>query len=140
MQSPPVPTSIFVYGTLKQGGARCGLWPHPAQRIAPSRTRGQLYDLGPYPALLPGDDWVLGERWQIAPEHVARTLQVLDDVEGHADQPDDLYVRGVVTCVDLDGTEVKAHTYLLAQTRLLDTARRILPDSRGECRWPSPAS
>ena len=52
------PILVFVYGTLKRGEARARLWPRKPQAVEPATVRGTLYDLGDYPALVPGDDTV----------------------------------------------------------------------------------
>ena len=128
--------SVFVYGTLKRHGARHHLWPYPPVRIVPARVRGTLYDMGPFPALsLSGTDWVGGERWEIAPEDLAETLRMLDDVEGYANRPDDLYRRCIVDCHDEDGTVHSVYTYQFAQLERLLTARRIPPNESGLCSW-----
>lgn len=73
---------IFVYGTLKQNQSRGRMWPIEPQKIQPAWTAGRLYDLGPYPALTAGDDRVLGEVWTFPIEDLARTFEVLDEIEG----------------------------------------------------------
>lgn len=127
--------SIFVYGTLQTTGCRAKAWPHPPLRIAPARVRGQLFDLGPYPALRPGSDWITGERWEFSPDTIDETLQVLDAIEGFAQGDDDLYRREAVPCWDHDDTQQVAFTYFYAQS--LDTAHatRIHPDASDLCRW-----
>jgi gamma-glutamylcyclotransferase (GGCT)/AIG2-like uncharacterized protein YtfP len=133
------PHAIFVYGTLRRGGEREGCWPHAPLCVRSAKLRGALYDLGPYPALLPGDDWVRGELWEIADADWDHTLQVLDDVEGHAQQPDDLYVRQLASCVDDDGVTHAAYVYVYADRRALTETRRIRPDADGACCWtPGP--
>ncbi|MEZ6089069.1 MAG: gamma-glutamylcyclotransferase family protein [Pirellulaceae bacterium] len=80
---------IFVYGTLKRGECRQACWPRPPLRVDNAFVRGLLYDLGPYPALVPGDDWVMGEVWTIAAADRTSTLAVLDEIEGY--DPDGKY-------------------------------------------------
>jgi gamma-glutamylcyclotransferase (GGCT)/AIG2-like uncharacterized protein YtfP len=132
---------IFVYGTLKTGQLREDCWPHSPLEIEPATVLGQLYDLGSYPALLPGDDVVEGEAWRLAESEMPDTLRVLDEIEGYHDSPQDLYKRVTIEC-DLigdshEGSEscVKAYTYHFSTT--LDAAHRILPGDDGRCRWPS---
>jgi gamma-glutamylcyclotransferase (GGCT)/AIG2-like uncharacterized protein YtfP len=134
---PEEPHAIFVYGTLQRGGEREGCWPRAPLRIAPARLRGALYDLGPYPALLPGDDWVQGELWEIANDDWDVTLQVLDEVEGYARQSDDLYVRQLGSCVDEQEVARSAYVYLYADAAALTEAQRVQPDADGVCRWRS---
>lgn len=128
------PTAIFVYGTLQRGEVRERLWPRPPVSIEPATVRGALYDLGPYPALVPGEDTVGGELWHIAAEDIGVTLAALDRVEDYADRPDDLYRRVIVECQTATG-RVPAWTYQLARTDLVRSARRIAPDQHGICTW-----
>ncbi|MFY7968834.1 MAG: gamma-glutamylcyclotransferase family protein [Pirellulaceae bacterium] len=76
------PCGFFVYGTLQRGHLRQSAWPLPPDRIEPAMVRAVLYDLGPFPALLEGDDWVAGELWHYQPNHLPRVAQALDRVEG----------------------------------------------------------
>jgi gamma-glutamylcyclotransferase (GGCT)/AIG2-like uncharacterized protein YtfP len=126
--------SVFVYGTLQQGECRERCWPRPPRKIEPATVRGVLYDLGPYPALIDGDDLVAGELWHLAPEDVSITLAELDRVEAFTTAPDDLYRRVVVTCQTNTST-VQAWTYQYARTADLKPAQRILPSTAGLCRW-----
>lgn len=43
-------TSVFVYGTLQRGEVREHCWPHAPVSIEWGTIRGQLRDLGEYPA------------------------------------------------------------------------------------------
>jgi len=129
------PTAIFVYGTLKRGQERERCWPRRPVAIEPATVRGALFDLGPYPALVEGDDTVGGELWQFAPVDMPPTLAALDQVEGSAGKPNDLYRRVIVHCQKAEGT-ASAWTYLLARTSLLRSARRMAPDASGVCVWP----
>ncbi len=72
---------VFVYGTLKRGQCRERCWPVSPVVIHPAWTFGKLVDLGPYPALLPGPDRVLGELWSFREEDFGRVIHVLDKVE-----------------------------------------------------------
>ena len=80
--------SLFVYGTLKQHQLRGRLWPHPPLAIETAVTRGELYDLGSYPGIAAGSDWVLGELWTLHPQHMPATLQTLDSIEGYDPRTD----------------------------------------------------
>jgi len=72
---------VFVYGTLKRGQCREGSWPKAAALIRSAWTRGQLLDLGPYPALVVGDDRVRGELWSFAADDMATVVNRLDRIE-----------------------------------------------------------
>ncbi|USD64979.1 gamma-glutamylcyclotransferase [Vibrio sp. SCSIO 43136] len=71
---------VFVYGTLRQGEPNhhflegCELVAQ--HRTAPSYA---LYDLGPYPGLIEGQQEVNGEIYRISPEVLVR-LDHLEDV------------------------------------------------------------
>lgn len=87
---------IFFYGTLMAGFARrrrAGI-DDKLTYMGRGQIRGQLFDLGLYPAAVPGSEGqVWGEVYRTdAPDEV---LRALDDIEGYrADDPDkSLYVR-----------------------------------------------
>lgn len=145
-------SALFVYGTLKQGHLRSSMWPHAPQSIVPAVVRGTLLDLGAYPGLIPGDDWVLGELWSIAENHIPRTLEVLDQVEGYDPSSDrGLYLRRPILVWHLpsladapQGLPTQAYTYLIADEHRLANARHITPAIPiGEllaAQWPDPLS
>jgi gamma-glutamylcyclotransferase (GGCT)/AIG2-like uncharacterized protein YtfP len=133
--------SLFVYGSLKRGFLREGAWPHRPLQVRSGSILAKLFDLGPYPAVILSnpsdspdadslDDCVLGEVWTIAPEHLAETLQVLDQVEGFVlDRHDNEYVRKVVE-VTLDGGErVQAFVYEYANRDRLAHCRQIIANA-----------
>src|SRR5437667_3874873 len=97
------PTAVFAYGTLKRGGVREKCWPSKALRIEPAMVRGVLYDLGPYPALTEGSDWVAGELWHFAESDMPATLAALDEVEGYSGGTDDWYRQIMIECQTLSG-------------------------------------
>jgi gamma-glutamylcyclotransferase (GGCT)/AIG2-like uncharacterized protein YtfP len=71
---------IFVYGTLRRGGAGAMSIRFPkAKFIAAAKVRGSLYDLGAYPGLLlnEANSLVLGEVYEVGDE----TLNQLDEFE-----------------------------------------------------------
>jgi gamma-glutamylcyclotransferase (GGCT)/AIG2-like uncharacterized protein YtfP len=125
---------IFVYGTLKRGEERDPLWPRRPRLVQWATTRGRLYDLGPYPALVAGDDLVLGELWHVEPEVLELTLKALDRIECYGIDDVDLYVRRVVFCQTLQGQTHRAHTYLFAHPDEI-THAPVLPDNAGLCHW-----
>lgn len=134
MDEAPI-NAIFVYGTLKRGECRAQFWPHPPRRVEPAMIRGRLYDLGPYPALGPGEDIVRGEVWFLAPEHVDETLRVLDEVEGADRLKNAYYRRIVVKCRCDDGQSCRAWAYEIGDLERLQDKPVVLPDARGECSW-----
>lgn len=130
--------TVFVYGTLKRGEERAPLWPHEPLWIKPGIARGHLYDLGPYPALAAGDDRVHGELWHFRGEEMEATLAVLDRIECSENETD-RYVRQPTTCQADDGEAHAAYAYFLPRVAELPTARRVVPDSDGICRWTGQA-
>lgn len=144
--------NLFVYGTLKKGHLRSRMWPRAPQTIRLALARGRLLDLGAYPGLIPGEDWVLGELWTLASEHVLETLEVLDQVEGYDSATDrGLYVRREIPVWLTDpmdrvpgtvGTD--AYTYLIADQQRIAEARQIPPwvpvGDRFASQWPDSRS
>ncbi|MCM3901441.1 MAG: gamma-glutamylcyclotransferase [Pyrinomonadaceae bacterium] len=71
---------VFVYGTLRRGGARSMSIRFPDSRfIADAKVSGSLYDLGAYPGLLlnESNSSVIGEVYEVDDE----ILNELDDFE-----------------------------------------------------------
>jgi gamma-glutamylcyclotransferase (GGCT)/AIG2-like uncharacterized protein YtfP len=136
---------IFVYGTLRRGECRQGVWPRPPVRIEDACTCGTLYDLGVHPALLPGDGvpgdgvpgdrCVRGELWHIAAADLPETLRVLDEVEDYRGLDDDLYRRVVVACVDSRQEPCRAYAYVFARADRLMDCPVVPPGPDGCCRW-----
>jgi gamma-glutamylcyclotransferase (GGCT)/AIG2-like uncharacterized protein YtfP len=136
---PSEPTAIFVYGTLQRGQCRERCWPRAPLRIEEATVQGAIYDLGPYPALAPGDDCVVGELWHLAEADMPVTLRELDRVEAFYGRADDLYQRVTIRCQTPAGALV-AWTYRYARTSDLKPAQRIAPEATtGQCRWPRPS-
>jgi gamma-glutamylcyclotransferase (GGCT)/AIG2-like uncharacterized protein YtfP len=149
--------SLFVYGSLKRGFLREGAWPHRPLHVRVGSIHAKLFDLGPYPAVILSnpsdsldgdspdadspDDCVLGEVWTIAPEHLAETLQVLDQVEGFVlDRHDNEYVRKVVEVTLETGERIQAFVYEYANRDRLANCRQIVANTTfgsSECAaWP----
>lgn len=139
--------AFFVYGTLKRGELRGGRWPRAALRIQPAWVVGVLYDLGPYPALLPHQNAevpghrVLGELWELAPADMPATLRVLDEIEGYSNAADDLYERHLIDVhcgtpkSPAEQQLKRAFTYFYARRSELQAGQRIAPDAQGWCSW-----
>jgi gamma-glutamylcyclotransferase (GGCT)/AIG2-like uncharacterized protein YtfP len=95
---------IFVYGTLKRGGTI-----HWIIENFPFLGRAEaegfmLYDLGSYPAMVPGVGVVYGEVYEVSEE----ALQSLDWVEGVPV----LYRRELIEVSFEDGFSLKAWAYI----------------------------
>lgn len=127
---------IFAYGTLKRGECREHCWPLPPQDVQHAWIHATLYDLGEYPAILPGDDRVVGEIWTFPAEHAARTLEVLDQIEDYREQTDDLYRRCQVTAWLRDRDErQEVLAYFYWQPQHLTPQQRVQPCNDGLCTW-----
>ena len=130
-----MPTTFFVYGTLKRGEIRESCWPYPAVSIRPASVQGRLYDLGPYPALVPGNERVVGELWSFAETHISETLMVIDQVEGYSSSENDLYRRLSIKATTMNDEEMDAFTYHYCQSAELVDDLLIPPDANGWCQW-----
>jgi gamma-glutamylcyclotransferase (GGCT)/AIG2-like uncharacterized protein YtfP len=136
--SPSRPNHVFVYGTLKRGQCREKCWPRAALRVDEGTIRAALYDLGPYPAVGPGDDCIVGEAWELAASDLEPTLDALDEVEGYSGDEagaGNLYVRRMVEVELFNGRRVAAWTYFLADEQKLVAFERVSPERDGLCRW-----
>lgn len=120
--------SIFVYGTLKQHHLRSSMWPCKPLSIRPAMIRAELYDTGPFPAILRGEDYVLGELWTLRSDDMQKTLAELDQVEGYdASRLDNLYIRIETEAALEDATTIRAYVYQYAVEDRQTGMRRIVP-------------
>jgi gamma-glutamylcyclotransferase (GGCT)/AIG2-like uncharacterized protein YtfP len=119
---------LFVYGTLRQGAN------HPAARqlaqdgvlVGQARVVGRLYDLGPYPGMIPptaDGEWVYGELWELA--RPGEALPVLDRYEGCGpqDEASPLYRRRLADAHLESRAIVKCWVYWYA--RAVEEQQRI---------------
>jgi gamma-glutamylcyclotransferase (GGCT)/AIG2-like uncharacterized protein YtfP len=148
MNTPGV-SAFFVYGTLKKSFLRGGLWPRKPLRIFPGTIQSDLFDLGSYPAAVPGTQWLLGEIWEFLPEDMDATIAELDQIEGYSPGSEmNEYTRGVVMAEFVGPEDKSMHTqafaYFAAQTKQLEVARKIRPFlqflGRPVASWPDSAS
>ena len=108
---------VFVYGTLMQGQSR-------HQALAANRFHGNailsdvdMYDLGSFPAIVPGSNHVLGEVYGVDQD----TLRNLDRIEGEGN----LYERKTVTVQLHTGAIVKCFTYFFKDISQMEHTRRV---------------
>ena len=95
---------VFVYGTLRGGGAGAMSGRFPDSKfIAEARVTGRLYDLGSYPGLLLNEpnSHVIGEAYEVDDE----TLKRLDDFEASSN-----YLRRQVE-ISLGSQKMRGWTY-----------------------------
>lgn len=142
-------STFFVYGTLKKSYLRGGLWPRKPLRILMGTIQSDLFDLGPYPAAAPGENWLLGEIWEFKPEDMDPTISELDQIEGYyPGSENNEYVRQIVTAEfvsqEASTEQVRAYAYFAAQPKRLETARKIRPFleylGRPVASWPDSIS
>lgn len=126
---------VFVYGTLQRGEVRSHRWPRPPVKVESATIRGLIRDLGPYPALVPGDGMVLGELWHLRAQDLEQTLRVLDEIECYGNEEVDLYVRRVVECATEEGAVKRGYTYFIANPESVRDMPIVAPDEQGRARW-----
>ncbi len=136
---------VFVYGTLKRGECREACWPRVAVSIEPAWVLGVLINLGPYPALLVGNERVLGELWSFRPQDIAVVFEQLDRVEG-TNQPGlpNEYDRVCVVATGQTLGEVSASTYRYANlqqaAKFTALAASHVIDGQAYVKWPDAIS
>lgn len=132
--------AFFVYGTLKTGQCRQRCWPRQPLKIQPAFVRGSLYDLGPYPAITRGDDWVQGELWWFDASDCPQVQSTLDEIEGfNQDGYPDLYLREQANCFhSSEAIEhfCSAQIYRYANIAELTPQQRMKPGCDQIVRWP----
>ncbi len=95
---------LFVYGTLKRGGSRHWILEDFSFLGRAKAKNFALYDLGPYPAMVPEDGVVYGEVYEV-PEEILRDLDWVEGVPF-------LYRRELIEVVFEDGLSLKAWAYI----------------------------
>ena len=136
--------TVFVYGTLKRGFSRQTCWPTEPLSVRHGFVQGHLLDVGPYPGLLAGTNWVRGELWRLSADDVVKTLAALDEVEGcFGDKLHDLYRRVTIDVFATPCGErmAEAYVYLLNNSQVIESAQPIEPSSYQDqeiyAEWPA---
>lgn len=132
---------FFVYGTLKRGECRAHCWPRKPTSVQSAVARGELYDTGPFPAMIKGNDLVLGELWTFPQSDFKTVASVLDSVEDYREgRTDNLYTREIISCIT-PSSEVLAYIYLYARPKDLHSFRRVPAtfelDGQKVAQWPT---
>ena len=124
-----VDVHFFAYGTLKRGQCRERCWPHEPCSVRDGWTLGSLYDLGPYPAMRSGGEFVQGEVWSFHANQLADVLAVLDEIEGtNQGSASNLYDREQRRVDLFGGGYVEAYLYLFSNADNLEAlGRKIRP-------------
>lgn len=98
-------TNVFVYGTLLKGRSNHRLIADCELLGRGTVTGFEMYDLGYYPAIVPGEGSVLGEVYSVDNE----TLKKLDFFEGSGE----LYIRKTVrVSMEKDDADAEVYVYL----------------------------
>jgi len=108
---------IFVYGSLRKG-FQSDAYEYISRYfdlVGDARVKGQLYDLGDFPAAIPssGEYYIIGELYKIKNEQeFSWAMGQLDDYEGLIVEQDEvpLYKREL-TNVYIDDQEIPAWVY-----------------------------
>lgn len=111
---------IFVYGTLRKGQVNQHFMDEHAKFVSHGFVKGQLYQIKNhhYPAVLEGDEWVVGEVYEFDPKGLAE----LDHLEGYIseDNENNLYNRIELEAFDENKESLGlAHTYVMNTTHPL---------------------
>src|SRR4051794_24812179 len=110
------PKLIFVYGTLRHGSTHpmANLLKERAFHRGLARTAGLLFDLGPFPGLVPAagpDDWVQGNLFELRDEMLLVELDRYEDLPTEHTPPG-LFERVKSEVVGSDGQAVRAWLYV----------------------------
>lgn len=96
---------LFVYGSLMSGFGNHRFL-HDAKFISEARTKGLMFDAGPFPmAITDPLSYIYGEVYKINED----TLREIDYLEGHPD----FYRRHNVNVIKDDGEEIRAWCYFV---------------------------
>ncbi len=117
MLKPTQPHPLFVYGSLLSGfyNSRDYLTDKVAKRET-AYFRGTLYHLPEgYPALLPGNDKIIGELVYLKNFADIASIDELEEYFGE-NHPDNIYCRQLVQIEKTDGTNESAYVYLYNQS------------------------
>lgn len=126
-------SKVFVYGTLKQGQSSYNVsWQAGAHTVTPATLSGfQLFDIGPYPAVLEGDGVVYGQLldYGLGINDALVILDRLEDFHGTGN-PDNYYSRLLVDALvsnPRDGPEWHIPCWVYIYNRRLDI-KKLLPE------------
>lgn len=100
---------LFLYGSLRRGGSayvELGLATR-LRLVQRATVRGRLYDLGPYPAFVPGDGLVHGDLFEAADAAILADLDAFEEYDP-ANPAASLYVREPIAVV---GAPLEAFIY-----------------------------
>jgi len=118
------PRHLFVYGSLKRGSTvvERSLLDVGARFVSEGSTTGELYDLGDYPGLVPGENGrVQGEIYEMADPD--RLLKALDRYEDARPDGSGEYARKILRATLVGGGATQDCWAYVYQRPLDNTAR-----------------
>ena len=102
---------FFVYGTLKRGGTLASGF--DSSRISSEKAtihNMNLYQLGWFPGIVPGDGQVIGELHEYKdPDEV---VQAMDMMEGYDGTENSLFTRELAEVITSTGKKIEAIVYV----------------------------
>ena len=115
--------TLFVYGTLKQDEARGSLFGSWMNKtlfdVKAATVQADLYDLGVFPAIVPGKGTVYGEAVTVKNpalmKHLVNTVDMIEGYSGDPEHPENMYVRKKVPVCLATGEVVEAYAYFFAR-------------------------
>ena len=115
-----MPLPFFVYGTLRAGQSNAHLLRGAMTCSREAKLCGaQMFDLGPYPMIIEGEDEIWGELVEIEAGKHAAILQSLDRLEGvdgaDPENPDALY-RRLRRQISVEDKQIEAWVYFGRET------------------------
>jgi gamma-glutamylcyclotransferase (GGCT)/AIG2-like uncharacterized protein YtfP len=109
-------TPVFVYGTLREGfGNYMRILKGKASEPQKATLDGfEMYSVGGFPAIMPGEGQVIGEVMYLNEDQYERTMLNLDGLEGYYPQRENysMYLRRTMTVTLENGEKVDAYVYL----------------------------
>ena len=105
---------IFTYGTLKKGFSNHRILDGKYDNMEKGVTKGVLYNVACFPALIHGEEAVKGEIFYISDESYNQVVRSMDWLEGY-DQDylkDSMYIREIVEVEKEDGNKIECYTYI----------------------------
>jgi len=126
---------VFVYGTLKSGQSNYPLIQDLVRFTMNASIHGKLYDLGPYPAVIPGQASVYGEL--VAFTDFAEAIRRMDDLEDYygPGHPSNEYDRLLIAAKTSDGLEHSCYCYFYKDALSVSASGKFLKNGI----WPDPS-
>ena len=119
--------AVFVYGTLMPGGTNHTCIADLVETAEPAELTADLYDLGPYPAVIEGSGRTQG--WLLRLQDMPEALRRMDQLEDYygPDHPDNEYERKRVSVCTAQGEIREAYCYYYARVGELRSSAVPLP-------------